>query len=520
MNKQLLLSYLIAGILTPYSINAQPENCKKANSCDCDNTGKSYFSVRPQFQSASPELISAFREDRLHARKEGKGGALEAVVFGGKSTNNNNLARYFTPFCKTTLTVNEEVDPTIQSDLQAQHFNIVTVDGNFSSTLSFKPKQSVAALGLYYRQSFWCNPETNRDWFFSISSPITHIKNEFNLVEKVINNGGGANENADKNVVANMTQAFAQKEWKYGRITCPQTETRLADIETKLGMEWINNETHHLESYMGVLIPTGNRPNGENIFQPIVGNGKHAGIMCGGAGNFELWHNKDNNRQIKIECATHSLYLFNARQVRSLDLKNKPFSRYMEVYANKEQAAQAAATTDPLLAENMATPGINIFTLPVKVSAGFQYNVTTALTFTCNKCFQAEGGFNFFARQAECVKLACPWQPGPALKSILGKGETNPARDITGNVFLNSINIQQTDFADYDNNLIKEHDLDLNSAAHPAGLSYTFYGSVGYRCDEREYPLFAHIGGSYEFANESNATLDRWTLWAKTGISF
>jgi len=109
---------------------------------------------------------------------------------------------------------------------------------------------------------------------------------------------------------------------------------------------------------------------------------------------------------------------------------------------------------------------------------------------------------------------------GPSLKSSLGKGETNPARDITGNVFLNSINIQQNAFEDYDNNLIKEHDLDLNSAAQPAGLSYTFYGSLGYRCDEREYPLLAHIGGSYEFANESNATLDRWTLWAKTGVSF
>lgn len=544
--------YILASILLLLSFSlimrAKSSECKM-NSCDCDNSGKSFFAPRPQFQSASPELISAFREDRLHARKDGIGGDLEFVLFGGTSVHNKNLTRYFTPFCKTQLAAQELVGPGIVSDLQAQHFGIVTKNGDFSSEISFEPAQSTIALGLYYRQSFWHHEEKNRDWFFSISSPLTHIKNQFKLTENIINDGGGIEPIAGQNIVANMTQAFAQQAWNYGRIeskitsdgtntncsSCPQTKTGLADIEVKLGMEWLNCTKYHLESYTGILIPTGNRPNGVHIFQPIVGNGKHTGLMFGSAGNFELWQNSCGDRVIKAECATHSVYLFSARQIRSVDLKNKPFSRYMEVYANKAQAAQAVdllaqanaapagspqATALFRQATNLSTPGINIFTLPVNVTPGFQFNITTALTFTFGKGYQLEGGYNFFARKAECVKLACPWDLGPALKKIDGNGQTNPARDITGNVFLNSINIAQTDFANYDDNVIQQTDLDMNSAAHPAGISHTFYGSFGYRADELCYPIMAHVGGSYEFANESNASIDRWTLWTKFGVSF
>src|SRR5688572_21087411 len=69
--------------------------CPPDNSCDVEYTSRSYLFVRPAFLSASPEMISGFRSDRLHFREDGLHGTAEAVVFGNKSTDDHSLARYF-----------------------------------------------------------------------------------------------------------------------------------------------------------------------------------------------------------------------------------------------------------------------------------------------------------------------------------------------------------------------------------------------------------------------------------------
>ena len=42
-----------------------------------------------------------------------------------------------------------------------------------------------------------------------------------------------------------------------------ESKTGVADIEFKVGYEWIQEEPFHLESYLGILIPTGNKPSGQ-----------------------------------------------------------------------------------------------------------------------------------------------------------------------------------------------------------------------------------------------------------------
>src|SRR5205814_7945427 len=121
-------------------------------------------------------------------------------------------------------------------------------------------------------------------------------------------------------------------------------------------------------------------------------------------------------------------------QRRSFDLKNKPWSRYISVYANEEQAQEAADSLDTTL----ATPGINVFTKSLKITPGLAHNINTAFVFTC-RTFEGEIGYNFYAKRSEHAKLACCWVEGPAIKHFNGLGETNPIRDITGNPYLEQI---------------------------------------------------------------------------------
>ncbi len=511
--------------------DVHPDGCSN-NSSDHEATSRTFLWIRPQFRSVDPIYLSGFRDLRLHAKEDGWGGAVQVVLFGGRTTKEEEIARYFLPFGKTSILVEENQAIAVGSnaDVFSQNFNVATINGDFQSVVTLSPHQSTVALGLHYRQALWWSEECGRGIWASISSPITHIKNNIGFCETVQNDGGGVNPNFS-NAVPNMTAAFGQNAWNFSKIfPCGHGITRLADIELKVGYEWLQNCPCHVESYLGVLVPTGNAVDACHMFSPVVGEGKHWGAMFGSYYGLEVWSDDCNERSLRTEYALHGEYLFSKKQTRSFDLVGKQWSRFLPVYINQEAALAASTAPTAELDPNVdATAGINVFTQKVKVTPGYSVNFTAALVYTsCS--FSAELGYNFFARQAECVKLACPWVEGPALKDRRGFGRTRPIRDITGDYFLEdsvitgavlpAVNLPVPP-ANYSASIITEDQLDLVSASQPCGISNTFYGSVGCDFDTYcDYPAFANIGGEYEFSRSNNAMVNRWTVWGKVGVSF
>ena len=513
---------------------------------NCDNdssrleaTSKTTLAIHPLFVSQSPEMVSGFRNDRNLTRENGRGGAFQAVLFGSRTTDGEALARYFFPDGQNVLIAAEDGPVAgaagfgVKKNLLAQDFNVFTVNGNFESRISIEPEQSVIGLGLHARQSFWKNHERGRGFWISVSAPIEHVKNMMNFCEFIVNDGGGANEAANDFVVANMTEAFQQEDWNFGKIVagCSMKKTGLGDIEAKIGYEWLQHEPAHMESYFGLVIPTGNRNEGKYVFEPIIGRGKYFGVMFGSCLGLEIWDSEDGEKNIRYELANHTEILFKKTQVRSFDLKNRPWSRYLPVYLNQEEAQEAADLVgdNDNFAMNNSTPGINVFTQHVSVTPGLTHDINTAFIFTYRR-FQAEVGYNFLAKRAENVELECSWQEGPALKHFLGAGQTNPIRTITGSPYYEQFVENMTqDFVliptpvtpeRYEMSLIKEEDLDLNSAATPAVFANTLYGTLGFHLREREYPLFGNLGGSYTFSKNNDASPRRWVIWVKMGVSY
>lgn len=516
--------------------------------CDNDSsrleaTSKTTLAIHPLFVSQSPELISGFRNDRNLTRENGRGGAFQAVFFGSRTTDSDGLARYFFPDGLDRLVAAEDGPAAgaagfaVKKNLLAQDFNVFTENGNFESTISIAPQQSVIGLGLHIRQSFWKNHASGRGFWISFSAPIEHVKNSMNFCEFITNDGGGADEAANEFVVANMTEAFQQESWEYGKIGsgCSMKKTGLGDIEAKVGYEWLQQEPAHMESYLGFVIPTGNKNEAEYIFEPIVGRGKYFGFMFGSSLGLEIWNSEDAEKNIRFELSNHSEILFKRKQQRSFDLKNRPWSRYLPVYLNQEQATEFSELTPAAHAMNASTPGINVFTQCVKVTPGLTHDVNTAFVFTYRR-FQAEVGYNFLAKRGENVELDCSWKTGPALKHYLGEGQTNPIRTINGSPYyeqlVSSITLPATvpptpgvllipvQLADYEMSLIQEEDLDLNSAATPAIFANTLYGTLGFHFYDREYPLFGNLGASYTFSKNNDASPRRWVVWLKAGVSY
>ena len=153
----------------------------------------------------------------------------------------------------------------------------------------------------------------------------------------------------------------------------------------------------------------------------------------------------------------------------------------------------------------------------MKVKPGFSHDINSALTYSCKKTY-IELGWNYFSRQDECLEFDCPFPSNVAFKALPGGGETSVIRNITG--FATLDNAGQITLPNYQTAVIDESDVDLNSAASPGFISHTLYGTIGYRCEDHKYPIVAALGGSYEVGADTNACLDRWTLWGKVGFSF
>lgn len=545
-----------ASLLALSIVSQVQPDCNTDCSQSCDTTNKTYFSVRPQFQVGSPEYLSLSRKQRSKKDCEW-GGTFQATVFGGQSTNKKGLGTYFMPFGSPRV----DIDGTVSEGSTAllpQHFNIFSVkfsdevsalvDGGltaqvvdpYKSTVSLSPRQSVIGLGLSWEQcfEFKCHK-----LFVALSGPVTNVENRMGLCERVVSNNvkvvtpiDGTNLETPQ---TSMVAALNQDAWCFGKIACKdRNRTDLAFIQARVGYVVKCKKHCSLESFVGITIPTARKPHAEYIFNPTVGNGGHVGLLWGSSAWMKIckWYGK----HISVACDVVSQYLFKNTQKRSFDLKYKPWSRYMEMYSDKAQALQAYGLRNfPTIAQSvfLATPGINILTDRVHVEPGFNFTSNVALLL--EPCYGASGfnaeiGYNFYARQAECVKLKNKCALTAAVKSHIGGGIVDPVRDMTGEelhndgVFFNdltklqlpgNINNPVPALPLFDKRQLKTTDFDLTSAAHPCMLSHTFYGSLGYVCNKWCLPINCSIGGSYEFTDR-NASLERWLVWGKIGFSY
>lgn len=498
-------------------------------SCECKITNKSFFSIRPVFEAASPPKIAIVRKE-MQKLQYHNGSLFQAVPFGGKTMKPERLAWYFGPSCKRVLLVTEQSTP--DTDILSGQLNIVTQNGDFESRFVLSPVQTFAGVGFNYRTHFGFKDQ-NKGFFIDLTLPVYYVRNLMNLEEQIINNGGGplTPDNVDS-----VKEAFQQPSWCFGKIDdyCDTTEVGASELDVQVGYGW-GREQAHMHSYIGVIVPTGNKVKSHKVFEPIIGWNHNAAFHFGSTLGMRLWYDESKDHAIWYEFAIDSRYFFENTQHRSFDLKNKPWSRYMMVYSNKAQAAQAdeaCINGDVTLGQMIGTPGINLFTQAVKVSPRFQRTYNTAFAFDLTN-LTLEAGYNFFTRDEECVKLDCAWDrvagivyernadgqfvpiDGPALKSLLGCGQTDSVQMI-GNDFGNA-NVE--DFAHYDLNIITERDLDLSSAEAPALLSQRLYVAVGYSIESCRIRTLLGIGGEYEFCGD-NTGIDRWGTWAKIAFIF
>ena len=206
---------------------------------------------------------------------------------------------------------------------------------------------------------------------------------------------------------------------------CTRTKTGVAEIEMALGWNFIACQDHHLGLQIRGAAPTGNRPQGRWLFEPIVGQGKHWELGAGLTSHWSVCKSEDECQSFDMYVDANITHLFKTRQCRTFDLCGKPLSRYMlacrmgtpveNLYAIESATISGGGVVTNL---NVKAPAVqfkkefmplaNITTIPVDVSAAVQADLVLKLAWTRGN-LQFDLGYNFWGRSCEkiCKRYDC-----------------------------------------------------------------------------------------------------------------
>ncbi len=145
--------------------------------------------------------------------------------------------------------------------------------------------------------------------YFRIHAPVVHTSWNLDACEKIDNSGENGYDPGYFNVTSverdDLLHSFLSfisgckvpdipgitfHPLTSAKIKPSRTElTKLSEIQAALGYNFLYSRCYHLGAEIRMSIPTGNRPEGEFLFEPIVGNCHHWEAGAGISGHIVAW---------------------------------------------------------------------------------------------------------------------------------------------------------------------------------------------------------------------------------------
>jgi len=367
------------------------------------------------------------------------------------------------------------VDERGSCDWLADYFGL---SPKFQSTIQFDPKVKTATIDFaaHIGLDKWISGLWFRVW-----APFVHTQWDLNVYESSISKGDFGNGYIEgyfagtttdpygaipiDSLLNNALEFFIQGKtpnlgtgftfeplksctWGSGECSNKLTQHGLADLRFGLGWNFFQDDyAHDYHIGLGIMAaaPTGNRPDGTVLFEPMVGNGKHweLGIMW--TSHIILWRSEDEDDHLGGYFDANITHLFKARQKRCFDLIGKPMSRYMLAQKMKTSVENLAGADKQALANNMTgqvgvvpthqfnnryAPVGNLTHSEVDVSIGAQADIVAMLNYTHGR-LSFDIGYNLWARSCEKIELNCNCPPRISKELWALKGDANTYGFIT-----------------------------------------------------------------------------------------
>ena len=571
----LVSSFVAYGAETAKSWNNCCTNGSDCNSCcDCDKCclgpcdGYPFLQQRSQGRNSARQLvgeqqfINQYDMDCTY-------GTFSVALEYSKTFRNERIANFLfgkdLVNCCELYVQGSQVPNRHANAWVADYFGLPT---DYSSKVRFCPKVQNVIIDLNF---FLGLDEVTEGLYLKINAPLVWTKWELNPCENRINEGSNAFAAGYMSQTeiprASLPSSFLEASnggvtWgdmktpiQYGRIsTCDLTKTRIAEIDFTLGWNFVLEEDYHFGAFLYVAAPTGNRPCGKYLFEPMVGNGKHWELGGGLSGSWTFWQNEEcEDRYWGLWLDATIAHLFKANQCRSFDFCCKPNSRYMllqemtKADGNLTGEADAYTPVNNQYATNLI-PAINWSTFNVDVKINVQADVALKLGYV-RENWNFDLGYNLYARTGEkfccndcedcCCDSSCQsassktyaakgclpvygrWIPEGDQIIPLGNTASNATISCCGDtdnseqafytsehrdVFL----IPTTDYATSSVQPVLVSRNMLNLGKSPSSITHKVFGHISYAWKDRDedWIPFLGIGGEVEFAQNTDCCND------------
>lgn len=409
-----------------------------------------YISIRSQSVSSDRDIVGVTDKINLYDM-ENLYITTAVTLEGTRSFDSDALTHALFGLIDPSVTASDELSVAVTgsqvpdrgaTDWLADYFGLSTT---YQSRLFFKPRVSnfIVDFAAYVGLDEWlCG------LYFWVHAPLVMTRWDLNFREEVNNDlalqGYPAGYFSPVAIPANNLVAQAQdflsdldvptlaaelpfEPLEFARLEqARQHKTALAEIQIALGYNFVLTDCYYLGLNFRVYAPTGNRPKGQFVFEPIVGNGKHWEVGAGFMAGYMFWRSEDDESSLGFYAVGNFTHLCRTTQTRTFDLIGKPNSRYMlaerlgtpvsNLFAAPQQGnianisqpdAQFKTGNTPLYSY---TPVANLTTIPVHVSSPIQVDITALFDYSaCG--LSVDVGYNFWARA--CEKISPRYDAGP-----------------------------------------------------------------------------------------------------------
>jgi hypothetical protein len=308
-----------------------------------------------------------------------------------------------------------------QKDWLADYFGLPT---DFQSVVRFRPRVNNL---IVEAQSFWGFNNIVKGLYAEMFLPLVYTNWKLDIGEAVIEPGvngyapGYFNPNGVER--SDLLKCFSHyiggyclpnisdltfQPLTHGKMSpCSRRAVHCAELRTNLGYDWFIHDLHHVGIKTQLAIPLGNRPQGEFLFEPIVGNGHHYELGIGITAHTCAWENSTKDARVDLFADITVNHMFKTSQRRGFDLKGKPNSRYMLVEKMTSDISNNLTgndTTATFQFDREVSSLVNITTQDVTVSINIQADVAFSFSYTHQRNYWTIG-YNAWKRGCENVSL-------------------------------------------------------------------------------------------------------------------
>jgi hypothetical protein len=409
----------------------------------CEYAPTSYFSIRDQGFNTARHVAGLSSYANIRCYNDNFCALLSVAPEYGRSFNGHKIRESLFPLpsgcdCDDEIRITgSRVENRQPTDWLADYFYLPT---DFSSTLHFTPV--IDHFLVDFNAIFYLD-----NWIPGLSvilyAPLVHTRWDLHMHEDIIAQGANPhdagyfspqpiprsqlltdfrsyargdsidpiiqvqdfNNPASQQIVVTVQPLLAGKISPKRRV-----KTRFADLRFIINYNCFSCDRYCLGFNLHIAAPTGNRPKGEYLFEPIAGNGHHTEVGGGCTGYVTLCDCNPYDHSMLFRWDATVTHLFGTRQKRVFDLAGKPFSRYMlaeklgiPIIDSLTGNNGVAMITPTAQFQNQIAPLANLTNTIVEASAAAQADIT--IWFTINSaCWSCDVGYGFWARSGEVLK--------------------------------------------------------------------------------------------------------------------